>query len=53
MTEEEMEDMEEGMSQGYYDVECTCGFVARLEPDGECEECGEHLESPLLAMGMI
>lgn len=38
-----------------FEVECECGEVYRLEPDGQCkcEECGELVQSPLVKAGMI
>lgn len=49
--------LEEGMSQGFFDVECpVCGEECRIEPDGEgtCPECGEgKIVSPLMDMGLI
>jgi hypothetical protein len=38
-----------------FEVECQCGEVYRLEPDGQCkcEECGEMVMSPLLKEGFI
>ena len=38
-----------------FEVECKCGEVFRLEPDGWhiCETCGKKVESPLLRAGMI
>ena len=38
-----------------FEVECECGEVYRLEPDGHCvcEECKKKVMSPLLAAGMI
>ena len=38
-----------------FEVECECGEVYRLEPDGHCQcsECGKKVMSPLLAAGMI
>lgn len=38
-----------------FDVECSCGEVYSLEPDGECEceTCGAMVKSPLLAAGLI
>jgi hypothetical protein len=38
-----------------FEVECECGEVYRLEPDGHCvcEECKKKVISPLLAAGMI
>ena len=38
-----------------FEVECECGEVYRLEPDGSCKcsECGELVMSPLVREGMI
>lgn len=38
-----------------FEVECKCGEVYRLEPDGQCkcEECGELVQSPLVRECMI
>lgn len=41
--------------QGYADVECTCGEVHRLEPHSaiSCPHCGEWVETPHQALGMV
>jgi len=38
-----------------FEVECACGEVYRLEPDGQCKcsECGELVQSPLVRECMI
>jgi len=45
----------EGLSDSVFEVECECGAVYNLEPDGSCtcSECGAKVESPLLANGLI
>jgi hypothetical protein len=38
-----------------FEVECECGEVYRLEPDGhgKCHECGRKIASPLITAGLI
>ena len=49
---------EYGMSallESVFEVECKCGEVYALEPDGycNCSECGIKIESPLVANMLI
>ena len=38
-----------------FEVECECGEVYALEPDGQCKchECGKVVASPLISAGLI
>jgi len=38
-----------------FEVECKCGEVYPLEPDGSCtcSECGQRVMSPLVAYNLI
>ena len=43
------------MLDSVFEVECECGEVYALEPDGvcTCSECGKRVESPLVAYNLI
>jgi len=50
-----LEELEQGVEDGYFEVECpTCGEYHTLEPDEKCEcDCGTTVQSPLVTMGII
>jgi hypothetical protein len=43
------------MLESVFEVECECGEVYPLEPDGVCTccECGKRVVSPLVANNLI
>jgi len=42
------------MLDSVFQVECECGEVYALEPDGECVcECGAKVQSPLVKASLI
>ena len=42
------------MLESVFEVECKCGEVYALEPDGECVcECGAKVQSPLVKACLI
>lgn len=49
-----IEEIEAISDEGECSVECKCGRIRTLEPDGYCTcLCGALLESPLLTLGYI
>ena len=50
----DIEELEEIIAEGQCYVTCPeCGAGYTLEPDGWADCCGQRVESPLLAMGLI